>query len=373
MATTRKKKAPRKTSKARSKGLGQLRDEIDSIDQKLLALVSKRARVAKQIGQAKSRGSKSVLDVGREKAVLGKLRDANPGPLDDAAVEGIFREVISACRASQAPTSVAYLGPAGTFSHAASVKQFGHAADFDPQGTIDDVFAAVENGRVRYGVVPIENTTDGAVTPTLDRLATTNLRVVAEIAVKVDHFLMSKATGTSRIKTIVSHHQPLAQCRRYLAEHFPSIEQQPSASTAAAALIAKKKAGVAAIGSKLAAEIYGLNILARSIQDVPGNVTRFLVIGPDPQPKPTGNDRTSLVIQVRDEVGVLGRVLTPFTSNKVNLSMIESRPLAGKPWEYRFFVDVAGHVEDRNLQRALSRVESISISTKVLGSYPVAS
>jgi chorismate mutase/prephenate dehydratase len=221
--------------------------------------------------------------------------------------------------------------------------------------------------------VPIENTTEGAVTPTLDGLATTPLGVVAEILVKVDHCLMSKSGQRSKIRTIVSHHQPLAQCRRYLAEHFAGIEQQAAASTASAAMLAQKKPGVAAIGSRLAAETYGLRVVAKSIQDVPGNVTRFLVIGSDAQPKPTGEDRTSLVIQVRDQVGVLGRVLQPFTQNKVNLSMIESRPLAGRPWEYRFFIDVGGHVTDRRLARALEEVEAIALSTKVLGSYPVAS
>ncbi len=361
-----------KPGKLASKSLPELRRQIDSIDQQILKLLGRRARTAQQIGQTKSKGSKSVLDVGREKAVFTAIRAANPGPLGDDAVEAIFREVISACRAHQAPTSVAFLGPAGTFSHAASVRQFGHAADFEAVGTIEDVFASVEAGRARYGVVPIENTTEGAVTPTLDALATTSAGVVAEILVKVDHYLLSKHGDPAKIKTIASHHQPLAQCRKYLAEHYPNVEQQAAASTASAAILASKRAGVAAIGSKLAAEIYGLQIVARSIQDVAGNVTRFLVIGNDPQPKPSGEDRTSLVILVRDEVGVLGRVLHPFTGNKVNLSMIESRPLAGRPWEYRFFIDVGGHVTDKRLARALREVEDISLSTKVLGSYPVA-
>jgi chorismate mutase/prephenate dehydratase len=359
--------------RATGKSLPELRKQIDTIDEQLLKLLTRRARTAQKIGQAKSVGSKSVLDVGREKAVFAAIRKANPGPLDDNAVEAIFREVISACRATQGPTSVAFLGPTGTFSHAAAVRQFGHSADFQPVGTIDDVFASVEAGRARYGVVPIENTTEGAVTPTLDALATTSLGVVAEILVKVDHYLLSKSGDPSKIRTIISHHQPLAQCRKYLAEHYAGVEQQASASTATAASLAAKRASAAAIASKLAAEIYGLEVVARSIQDVAGNVTRFLVIGADAQPKPSGDDRTSLVILVRDEVGVLGRVLQPFTGNKVNLSMIESRPLPGRPWEYRFFIDVGGHVTDKRLARALAEVDEISLSTKVLGSYPVAS
>jgi chorismate mutase/prephenate dehydratase len=313
-------------TKRKTKTLDELRNEIDAVDLRLVSLISRRARLAKQIGLAKSRGSRSVLDVGREKAVFGAIGRANRGPLDDKGVEAIFREIISACRASQGPTSVAFLGPAGTFSHAASVRQFGQSADYEPVATIDDVFNAVEAGRCRYGVVPIENTTEGAVTPTLDALATTSLAVIAEIAVKVDHYLMSKSGDAKKIRCIASHHQPLAQCRRYLAEHYPGTEQQSAASTASAAMLAKSRAGVAAVGSRLAAEIYGLKIVARSIQDDPSNVTRFLVLGSDPQPAPTGDDRTSLVILVRDQVGVLGRVLQPFTKNKVNLSMIESRP-----------------------------------------------
>jgi chorismate mutase/prephenate dehydratase len=354
------------------KTLPELRKQIDGIDHQILKLLGRRARTALKIGQAKRKGSKSVLDVSREKAVFAAIRKANPGPLRDEAIEAIFREVISACRAYQAPTSVAFLGPAGTFSHAAAVRQFGHTADFEAVATIDDVFAAVEAGRARYGVVPIENTTEGAVTPTLDALATTSLSVVAEILVKVDHYLMSKSGEASKIRTIVSHVQPLAQCRKYLAERYPNVEQQAAPSTASAAILAGKRAGLAAIGSKLAAEIYGLELVARSIQDVAGNVTRFLVIGTDPQPKPSGDDRTSLVILVRDEVGVLGRVLQPFTGNRVNLSMIESRPLAGRPWEYRFFIDIGGHVTDKRLAAALREVDDISLSTKVLGSYPVA-
>jgi len=361
-----------KTAKTRD-SLPELREQIDAIDRQILELLARRARTAQKIGTAKSVGSKSVLDVGREKAVFAAIRAANPGPLGDDAVEAVFREIISACRASQAPTSVAFLGPEGTFSHAAAVRQFGHSAQFEAVGTIDDVFGAVEAGRARYGVVPIENTTEGAVTPTLDALATTSLGVVAEILVKVDHHLLSKSGDASKIRTIASHHQPLAQCRRYLAEHYPGIEQQAAASTAAAAMLAAKRTGVAAIASKLAAEIYGLQVVARSIQDVAGNVTRFLVIGTDSQPKASGDDRTSLVILVRDEVGVLGRILQPFTGNKVNLSMIESRPLPGRPWEYRFFIDVGGHVTDKRLARALAEIDHIALSTKVLGSYPVAS
>lgn len=354
------------------KTLGDLRAEIDRIDDKLLDMVSRRARVAMKIGAAKNRGSRSVLDVGRERAVLKRLRQANPGPLSADAVEAVFREIISACRATQEPTSVAFLGPEGTFSHMAAIKQFGHAAVFQGVSTIDEVFTSVETGRVRYGVVPIENTTEGAVTPTLDALARTPLRVVAEVVVKIDHQLLSKSGDAKKVKRIVSHPQPLAQCRRSLAERFPGVPLETASSTAAAAGLAAKEASVAAVASELSAKIYGLRAVAAHIHDQPGNVTRFLVVGSDPQPPASGRDRTSLVIAVRDEVGVLGRILQPFSENRVNLSMIESRPLPGRPWEYRFFIDVGGHIDDEDLRRALAQVGEISISTKVLGSYPVA-
>lgn len=357
--------APKKT-------LGDLRAEIDKIDDRLLALITRRARVAMSIGAMKNRGARSVLDVGRERAVLRRLRDANEGPLSGDAIEAVFREIISACRATQEPISVAFLGPDGTFSHAAAIKQFGQTAVFQGVSTIGDVFAAVEIGRARYGVVPIENTTEGAVTPTLDALARTPLRVIAEVLVKIDHHLLSKSGDARRVKRIVSHPQPLAQCRRTLAERFPGVPLETASSTAASAEIATKDGSAAAVASALAAEIYGLRSVAAHIHDEPGNVTRFLVIGSDQQQPPTRRDRTSLVISVHDEVGVLGRILQPFAENKVNLSMIESRPLPGRPWEYRFFVDVIGHVDDDALRRALAQVGEISISTKVLGSYPVA-
>jgi chorismate mutase/prephenate dehydratase len=355
-----------------NKTLSDLRADIDAVDDKLLDLISRRARIAKQIGEMKNRGARSVLDVAREKTVVRRVRDANPGPLADEAVEAIFREVISACRASQEPISVAYLGPEGTFSHQAAIKQFGHGAAFEGVATIDEVFTAVEIGRTRFGIVPIENTTEGAVTPTLDGLARTPLRIVAELVVKVEHHLLSKTGKAADVERIVSLPQPLAQCRRTLAEKFPGIPLEAAASTAAAARVAADDASAAAVASALAAKIYRLRTVMAHVQDQPGNVTRFLVIGSDPQPAPSGNDRTSLVIAVRDEVGVLGRILQPFTKHEVNLSMIESRPLPGRPWEYRFFVDVCGHVNDERLNRALAEIDQISISTKVLGSYPVA-
>jgi chorismate mutase/prephenate dehydratase len=360
---------------AKLKSLQQLRAEIDGLDARILRLLSSRAAVARRIGEAKSAGARGVLDVARERDVIRALRRANPGPLSDDAIEAIFREIVSACRAAQEPTTVACLGPLGTFSHAAALKQFGRTAAYIPVDTIADVFTAVEAGRARYGIVPVENTTEGAVTPTLDALADTPLAIVGEIVVPIAHYLLSRSGDQRKIRRIVSHPQPLAQCRGYLAREFPGVPLVAAASTAAAAIDAVSHADTAAIAGRIATEIHALRVVAASIQDNPANVTRFLILAqasPDRPSKPSGDDRTSLVVAVRDEVGVLGKVLQPFTANRINLSMIESRPILGRPWEYRFFFDVTGHVDDKALARTLAAVAKVAASTKVLGSYPIA-
>lgn len=357
---------------AKKKTLTELRRAVDDIDQRLLRLLSRRGRVANEIGQAKSRGSRAVLDAGRERAVIRSILDANPGPLSDASIEAVFREVISACRSSQEPAPVAFLGPEGSFSHDAATRQFGGAAALEPVQTIGDVFAAVEAGRAAYGVVPLENTIEGAVTPTLDCMVETGISILAELKMKVDLHLMSRDGKAGKLRAIVSHPQPLAQARRTLASRFPGLRLETAASTAAAAELASKRATTAALAGPLAAKRYGLNIVARSLQDDPGNVTRFVVVGKGQGAKRTRNDRTSLVVSVRDEVGVLEKVLRPFAANSVNLSMIESRPLYGRPWEYSFYIEVSGHTDDGRVKKALAGLSRVAIHTKVLGSYPIA-
>ena len=357
---------------ATKKSMAELRRKIDGLDRRILGLLSKRAVIAKQLGAAKSGKARSILDVARERAVVKAVLAANPGPLSNDAVEAVFREVISACRDSQRPVRVAYMGPEGTFSHEAAIKQFGRTAGHEAVATIAEVFSAVEAGRCSYGVVPVENTSEGAVTPTLDCLLGSGVRILAEVVVKVDHCLMSRDADVARIRRIASHPQPLAQCRRYLGERFPGLELRETASTTAAAKLAARTPTTAAIASRLAAKIYGLKLVARSVQDQAGNVTRFLVLGMDKQGRPSGDDRSSLVVSVRDEVGVLERVLKPFARNGVNMSMIESRPLAGRSWEYNFFMDISGHVEEKNVAFALAEVAKEAIAVKVLGSYPVA-
>ncbi|MFQ5478231.1 MAG: prephenate dehydratase [Candidatus Binatia bacterium] len=352
--------------------LSKLRGDIDGVDRDLVELVSRRAALALEIGKTKSTDAKAVLDVVREKEVLEAIARANPGPLSDRALKAIFREIVSACREAQEPSRVVFLGPCGTFSHEAALKQFGETAVYEPVDTIGDVFVAVENGRAAYGVVPVENTTEGAVTPTLDALARTSLRILAELEVKVDHYLMSVSGDRSKIRRVISHPQPLAQCRRFLGQQLAGVKIEQAASTAAAAQLAARHAGTAAIASRIAAQIYDLKVIVPSIQDSSSNVTRFLVVADTPKSLKGAKNRTSLVVSVRDEVGILERLLRPFAANGVNLSMLESRPLQGRPWEYSFFIDVCGHIEDPDVSAAVAEVEKLSLSTSILGSYPTA-
>lgn len=356
----------------KKRGLPELRTAIDDVDRRLLGLLTERAELAKAVGEAKAVGARGILDAGREKQILAAIRKANRGPLRDDSVEAIYREIISACRAVQRPTTVAFLGPQGTYSHEAAVAQFGSSALLDACDSIPEVFSAVETERATFGIVPVENTTEGAVTPTLDSLAETTAVILAERVLKIDHFLMASDADPKKIRRIASHPQPLAQCKRYLAENFPGVELLPTASTVTAARLAASEKGTAAIGSRIAQHLHGLELVARSIQDNAANVTRFLVIGPDQKTKPSGHDRTSLVVTVKDQVGILERIIRQFARNKVNLSMIESRPLVGRSWEYRFFVDVTGHASSEPVARALESLERIALSVRVLGSYPIA-
>jgi chorismate mutase/prephenate dehydratase len=356
----------------KKRGLPELRAAIDDVDRRILALVTERAELARAVGEAKAIGERGILDAGREKQVLAAIRRANRGPLRDEAVEAIFREVISGCRAVQRPTTVAFFGPEGTYTHEAAIAQFGSSALLVACDSIPEVFSAVETERATFGIVPVENTTEGAVTPTLDSLAETTAVILAERILKIDHCLMAKDADAKKVRRIASHPQPLAQCKRYLAENFPGVELLPTASTAAAAKLASSQKGTAAVGSRIAQRLYNLQLVARSIQDNAANVTRFLVIGPDQKTKPSGNDRTSLVVTVKDQVGILERIIRQFAKNKVNLSMIESRPLVGRSWEYRFFVDVTGHASSEPVSKALASLEKIALSVRVLGSYPIA-
>jgi chorismate mutase / prephenate dehydratase len=350
------------------------RAKIDRLDERILALLNQRARIAQRIGRSKARngGGDSFWVPSREKRIFERLRTLNDGPLGDDDVRAIFREVISASRALEARPRVAYLGPEGTFAHAAAREQFGSAADLSPATSIPAVFAEVEHGRAEFGVVPVENSTEGPVPSTLDLLIDSKLQITAEILLEVRQSLMGTAAGLREVRRVLSHPQGLAQCRRWLAAHLPGVPLEETASTARAAELASADRRVAAIAGRAAAERYGLRVLAADIHDEVGNATRFLVLGAGDVRAAAGDDKTSIVCTVKDEVGVLARLLEPLARERVSLSKIESRPLRGKPWEYVFFLDLDGHRSEARVKRALARMQPLTSSMRVLGSYPAA-
>jgi chorismate mutase/prephenate dehydratase len=353
-----------------AKTIDRLRRRIDRIDDRMLDLLAKRAEAAQAIGRAKAAGGRGVYVPAREKRILDRL-NRHRGRLPAPVVRAVFREVISACRSLERGLRVSYLGPEATYSHMAAREQFGAGASFVPAESIPQVFEEVERGDAEFGVVPIENSTDGVVTHTLDRFLESNLLVAAEICLDVNHCLLSRLGDPGRVRRIFSHPQGLAQCRRWITTHHPGASLHETASTAAAAREAARHDDAAAVASALAADVYGLEILADHIQDVSFNATRFVVIGPEDSAEPSGDDKTSAVFSIRDEVGVLHHMLAPFADNKVNLTRIESRPLKGRPWEYVFFVDFLGHRKERRVRRALATLTRSSPMLKVLGSYPV--
>jgi len=353
--------------------IAALRRQIDRLDDRMLGLLNRRARLVQAIGTAKARARAKVYAPAREKAVLKRLVDANRGPLTDAHVGAIFREVISASRSLEQRLRVAYLGPRATYTHLAAMAQHGSAADYAPAATIAEVFHDVENGRAHLGVVPIENSTEGGVAHTLDLLVDSPLQICAEIMLPVRHCLLAKrGTTLARLKRVVAHPQAFPQCRQWLATHLPGVPVVEMASNALAAERAARESGTAAIASATAAAVYKLAVLADGIQDDAGNTTRFLVLASADAPAPSGDDKTSLVVSVRDEVGVLAKLLRPFAQHAIDLIKIESRPLRERPWEYYFFLDLRGHRTDRRVARALAAVARRALRAKVLGSYPAA-
>ena len=353
--------------------IAALRRQIDRLDDRMLALLNRRARLVQAIGAAKSMTRTPVYAPGREKDVLARLVDGNRGPLTGAHVGAIFREVISASRSLEQRLRVAYLGPRATYTHLAAMAQLGAAADYAPSGTIAEVFHDVENERADLGVVPIENSTEGGVAHTLDLLVDSPLQICAEILLPVRHCLLARrGTTLARVKRVVAHPQAPPQCRQWLATHLPGVPIVEMASNALAAERAARESGTAAIASAAAAVAYKLAVLADGIQDDAGNTTRFLVLAATDAPKPSREDKTSLVVSVRDEVGVLAKLLRPFAQHGIDLIKIESRPLRERPWEYYFFLDLRGHRSERRVARALAAVARRALRAKVLGSYPAA-
>lgn len=352
------------------KALQELRDRIDEIDDTILGLLNRRALIVTEVGRIKHHERVQVHAPGREREILDRLDRHNPGPFPAEGVRAVFREIMSASLALEGPLKVAYLGPPGTFTHVAALKQFGTSAAAIAVAGIKDVFNEVERGRADYGVVPIENSTEGIVSHTLDLFADSPLKIAGEIVQDVSHHLLSRSGALDDVRRIYSHPQPVAQCRNWLERHVPHIPIVEVSSTARAAEMSRDEPDSAAIASDLAARIYGLAFVQKKIEDNPSNSTRFLVIAPT-HPDRSGRDKTSLMFSIKDRVGALYDMLKPFAEHRLNLSKIESRPSKRKAWEYLFYVDVEGHVSDPPVKAALDALRPHCDVLKVLGSYPV--
>ncbi len=350
--------------------LEALRKKIDELDAELVRVLNDRARMVLEIGKLKQSQGEEVYVPAREQEVLKRVADLNQGPLPEQSLNSIYREIMSASLALERRVAIAYLGPPATFTHMAARQKFGGSIDYLEAETISDVFALVEKRTADYGVVPIENSTDGAVTHTLDEFAGTPLKICSEIYLPISNCLLSKGPR-EKIKKLYSRPEVFAQCRRWIQEHLSGVELIPTSSTSRAAEIVSRESGSAALAGPLAAELYGLNVLEQDVQDLGGNTTRFLVIGKE-YSKMTGNDKTSLLFAVKHRVGALYEALSAFKKSNINMTKIESRPSKTKAWEYYFFVDIEGHADDARVQKALSELtEHCSLMT-VLGSYPKA-
>ncbi len=349
--------------------LKPLRDQIDAIDAQLLSLLNQRARVAQEVGHVKAETNAPVFRPEREAQVLARIAANNPGPLLSTDLQSIFREVMSACRALEKRVNVAFLGPVGTYSEQAVWQQFGQAVNGVPCVSIDEVFRSVEAGTAEFGVVPVENSTEGTVNRTLDLLLQTSLTISGEVALPVHHSLMSKSGAMDGIQRICAHSQALAQCQAWLNEHYPSIPRQAVASNGEAARLASEDPSVAAIAAEAAAKRYGIAVAHAHIQDDPHNRTRFVVIG-SLQPGPSGRDQTSLVLSVPNKPGAVYELLAPLSRHGVSMTRFESRPARTGRWDYYFYVDVEGHAQDDRVAQALTELQAQAAFFKVLGSYP---
>ena len=353
--------------------LANIRDSIDSIDARIHALLNERARFAQLVGISKTSSGKAVdfYRPEREADVLRKALHRNKGPLRDEEIARLFREIMSACLAQQEPLKVAFLGPEGTFTQAAVLKHFGSSVRALPLPAIDEVFHEVEGGIADFGVVPIENSSEGTVNHTLDMFLSSALKICGEVELRIHHCLMGRMSGMSDIKRVCAHPQALAQCRGWLDDQLLDVERVAVASNAEGARRARDERGTAAIASRAAAEIYGLTLLANEIEDRPDNTTRFLVVGRKLF-SASGADRTTLLVSAADtdDAGALFRLLEPLAEHRVNMTRIESRPSHKRKWDYVFFIDIEGHVSDPSVAKALAALEERASLFKILGSYP---
>ena len=353
--------------------LSAIRDRIDTLDQEIQRLLNARAAAAQEVARIKLAGDPKVefYRPEREAEVLRKIKERNTGPLDGEEVARLFREIMSACLALEQPLEVAFLGPDGTFTQTAALKHFGHSVQTISMGSIPDVFREVESGACHYGLVPVENSTEGVVSYTLDTFLNSPLHICGEVTLRIHHHLLSRETALDRVRLVYSHQQSLAQCRGWLDRHLPQAERMAVGSNAEAAALAADKIGSAAIAGETAADIYQLPELAKNIEDEPGNTTRFLVIGKK-DALPSGEDKTSLMFSIHNKAGGLHSILAPIAEHGISMTRIESRPSRRGRWDYVFFVDIDGHRKDEKVAEALKMLERKTTLFKVLGSYPKA-
>lgn len=348
-----------------------VRNQIDTIDDTILNLLKERLKCAKEIGRLKSKDNRAKWDPLRERQIYDRLIRDNNSEFPADSVYSIFHEIITTCRLSQKPVEVAYLGPEATFSHLAGVKYFGQAADYRPIETIEDIFYEVERGRVQYGIVPLENSIEGSVTSSLDAFMKCKVKICGEEYLNISHNLVNFSGDINEIKLIVSHSQPLAQCRQWLRKHLPNVKTQSVFSTGLAAQMAAEDHSVAAIASSLAIKTYQLQLVVKGIEDYSGNTTRFVLIG-QKSPSKSGRDKTSLLIGFLDRPGALNDTLAILARRNINLTRIESRPVKGEAGKYLFFIDMLGHQDDGILVEACERLRESCSYFEVLGSYPIA-
>ena len=374
-------KKPRSTAAVKDAGqpvttpaLAQVRERIDSIDRQIQSLIAERAGFALQVGKAKGKLAAAVdyYRPEREAQVLRMVVDRNEGPLSDELLVHVFREIMSACLAQQEPLKIGYLGPEGTFSQQAVLKHFGRSAHGLPLASIEEVFQEVESGAADFGVVPVENSGQGTIQVTLDLFLTSGLKICGEVELRVHQYLLSRSGRIEDIERIYAHPQSFAQTAGWLRANLPKVEKIPVSSNAEGARRARSADDAAAIGGESAGHVYGLKkVIMKPIQDDKDNTTRFLVIGRRIFPT-SGHDRTSILVFIHDKPGALFDVLSPFARHGISMNRIESRPSHQAKWEYAFFIDLSGHIEDESMKKALAELEAHSASVKVLGSYPVA-
>ncbi len=345
------------------------REIIDKIDREILKLLNERAKVVLEVGREKIKNNKPFIDIPREESHIKDLLSSNSGPLSGESIKNIFREIISSCRLLEGTLKVAFLGPEGTFTHLAALKRFGRDAIYLPARSIPEVFSLVEKGEVILGVVPIENSTEGVVNYTLDMFITSPLNIIGEIIIPISHNLIAR-DDVKEVKKIYSHPQAFGQCKDYLEKNFPGVDLIETNSTAKAVEMASKDNESAAIGSEVAAEKFGLKVIASRIEDDPNNRTRFLIIGKNNENKSSGKDKTMVMFSTAHKPGSLFNALRCFAENNVNLTMIQSRPSREVLWEFIFFVEFQGHREEEHVRKALEVLKEVVWSYRIIGSYP---